>query len=344
MKNRKIENYFVFVLALTLFALYGCTSLASNTIINSALGQDDGITTRPYQNPHASDELPTSYTISATTDEQPPNPQHHNLLYLSDINNPILLSLNQSGRDRTMVITIYFDYEPVQFRVGNSKEFSTHYVFDFDDSTGVDLPIYLDPTIPVDDFTHKLMFDIIAGYGEYAYDKEQLSNRLGMTTLYDLSFTEQAYKRESTLRNPRYELTEPENYFKFTNVDLMLNTDFSNSLVKEKRFEYPNKLYQVKADSQFELMYNVSNRLKHQDGILMLTVNFERTAINNQDFIYINLKNDHTSNGKITFQTPKKPGFYEVIGYFVFDPYNYTSGRKSDTASTSYRFTLEVIK
>lgn len=281
-----------------------------------------------------------AYALDVTTDTTSSENHKNRKLFLESLNDPIIATFKQSGADRDIVMRVYYDYSPVAFRVGETGEYSEQYVFHLESGMGLEIPFYLSPEqISEDSNTHKLMVDFIAGYGEFAMAKERQSEFYGATDLFDLAYTEDG--EQTTILGSKYPLTQAEDYYDYINVNLLLTKDVSG--VPQGDVYSPEKCYSATAGNEFKLNYLISNYdTEVESALLIITVGHEPVFINSQEYLWIDMKDRLLACGEVEFDCPDSCGYYDVIGYVVFDPFDFVSMSLRDMPQTSIRFTLDV--
>ena len=263
-------------------------------------------------------------------------------LALSDINEPIDITYQQGGRDRTFVIHVYYDYKPVAFRVGETGDFDSTFVFDMDDKTGYEFPIYLDPEIQPDDQVHRLIIDFVPGYTEYAKDKEGQDAHSSFPQMYELVYRTDSGTQAS---ESAYPLEKPASYLDRQSIPILLNL---NAAVQGGA-PYtdpvgPEKLYTLPSSSgALTMNYALSNvEPLAETALVFLTVGHQPVKVNGQDYVWLDLDWQTMSVGQCSFDAPEDPGFYDIIGYVVFDPFLPITNDERSFPSTGIRFTLEI--
>ena len=269
-------------------------------------------------------------------------PQLQNSLFITNTNEPISILFHQHGKNRKFVLCVFFDYIQTRFRVGSQGEYLDKYVFEMNDNEQIEFPLFLSPDIVPDNKTHKLLLSFIAGPDEYAADKNDVTSEYGHVSLFDLSFSPEAYSRTTEIVEPIYPLSEQDNDLPFDHLDVVINTDYANDAAHYQWIKEPDKEYAVKTNEALALMYNISDSLRYSEAILVITIGYRQEPIFNQKYAVFHLKPDCVANGKFFVTTPSVPGKYEFIAYVVYHPFRYTSGTKADVPSTCYRFTLNV--
>lgn len=238
-----------------------------------------------------------------------------NSLFITNTNEPISILFHQHGKNRKFVLCVFFDYIQTRFRVGSQGEYLDKYVFEMNDNEQIEFPLFLSPDIVPDNKTHKLLLSFIAGPDEYAADKNDVTSEYGHVSLFDLSFSPEAYSRTTEIVEPIYPLSEQDNDLPFDHLDVVINTDYANDAAHYQWIKEPDKEYAVKTNEALALMYNISDSLRYSEAILLITIGYRQEPIFNQKYAVFHLKPDCVANGKFFVTTPSVPGKYEFIAY-----------------------------
>lgn len=265
-------------------------------------------------------------------------------LVLQNINEPIDISFGQTGRDREFGLTIYYDYRPIQFKIGREENYIDRFKFSIKDSEKINMSLYLnDSEVIPDDLCHFLTFIFTPSPNEYAKDKKNVTYNSAQVYNYNLYFNN--YDESKKFVNSNYTINTPYKYYPYESNPLILNTNITNEIDASEEVFLPDKCYRVNTDSLFEMNYILSNpEGNSQTAILFLEIGNEHVRINDQEYIYIDLNNELMANDKLTFLTPKEPGLYDVIGFVVYDPFLDINSNLNQIPETSVRFTLEVVE
>lgn len=339
MKKTK-KTMLIYIIAVVLLSLVGLWFISAN--------KDTGVKVTPYNSPYG---FTSGFGIQATTDDTTVEMRKELLLYVSDLSEPITLTFNntQAEKERQVILTVYFDYKQIDFKVADENAYSPEYVFNIGGSQQVSIPIYLSKDIDHNEsHYHKLMVSFVTGYDKQACDFATVENGYGITGLYDIVFDKSVLEtNETETYGKPQNMSQPENIYKFKSAPLVLNTDYKN-IEQQKDKDYgidlPDSLLTVSTNETFDLMYNITNPGTYENALLIISVNYEQTSIEDADYLIVDLEKESVNNGKLTLTAPPEPGFYEVIGYVVFSPFDIFGDKLtgSHIAQTSYRFTLEV--
>jgi len=262
-------------------------------------------------------------------------------LYLPEFDEPIYITFGLAGADSQAILRLYYDYEPISFLTAESLNYTDEYIFNIADGTRLEIPVYLSSDLGKDDLTHKLMVVVIIDCDRHASEIDNITDLMmyGSTGVFDLSFTEAANRRETTIAESKYSILNADNYGKFSYTSLNF-TDGMQDLSSQGFYE-PEKIYVKNMGEVCSLNYTVSKfDNKVENALILLTVGYRPIQINNQDYLFINLGDNTTAAGEISFELPDEAGKYDVIGYVVFNPFSYTSMDLCDIPQSNTRFTI----
>lgn len=298
-----------------------------------------------YKSPYG---FTTGFGLKATTEDTLPEMLKEFLLNYSDFDKPITLTFNntQTEKEREVILTLYLDYKQINFKVTDNK-YSNEYVFNIDGSQQIELPVYLDKTlVPNDDKYHKLMISFVTGYDKKAYQFEKVENQYGITCSYDIIFNKSALNSQIDDIKDYIKNNYPDNYFEFQSEPIILNTDYNNKAQKKDKdfgISLPNNLVTISKGNALDLMYNITNYNNFKNALLVITVDYKQEKINNDDCYIMTLGENGVYNGKISLSMPNQTGYYEVIGYVIYNPYEKISTDLGNSkVNTSYRFTVNI--
>lgn len=276
-------------------------------------------------------------TTTTTTDVD----HREHKLYLSEFDEPIYITFGLIGEDSQAVLRLYYDYEPISFLAAGSTDYTDAYVFDIKGGTRLEIPVRLNTGLEKDDLTHKLMVSVVLDCDRHASDASSQTElkMYGSAGVFDLSFSEVANKRETSMVESKYSIVSADDYGKYSYASLNI-TDAEQDLGAQG-FDGPEKIYVKRTGEMCSLNYTVSKfDSKVENALILLTVEHKPIQINNQDYLFIDMRGNTTVAGKMSFELPANVGEYDVIGYVVFDPFSYASMDLSDIPQSSTRFTI----
>lgn len=264
-------------------------------------------------------------------------------LVLQNIDEPVEITFGQSGRDRNFGLTIYYDYEPIEFKVGESEQYADRYEFSIKDFQQINMPVCLSENgVVMDNRCHFLTFVFTPSPDEHAKDKKSFTYDSAQVYNYNLYFGN--YDEEKEFVDSKYSLNAADKYAPYESTPLMLNTA-NNEAMNSDEVYLPNKCYSVDAESLFEMNYVVSNLGGNSEtAAIFLEIGNEHIDINGQEYVYVDFNDEMMAIDKLTFTTPENPGVYDVIGFVVYDPFLDVNDNLNQLPETSVRFSLEIIK
>lgn len=267
-----------------------------------------------------------------------------NTLYITDLDEPIILKFNNNGSDKNYILSIFYDYKQIPFKIKSEGDYNINYIFELEDSKEIKLPLYLPDDLVMDD-SHKLLVSFVMKPEIHAKDLDGLSNWYGINLVYDI-----IYNNDEKNFNFYYEKDEL-NYEEILNtIDLTyefnLNEDFEYSILETEIMPNPSKLIKVKKGNKFNLVYNISTIGNDTENVLMLVnYNFNQTMIDgNYNYKLFKVPKDKTGVGTIELLAPDEVGLYEVTALLVYNPFEKINMENDYTVDTNMRFTLEVVE
>ena len=284
---------------------------------------------------------------------------------IDNMNKPIIVDFYSYGVDKLLQLTVYYDYNQVKFKVGDSEEYVDRYQFEVEDSCEMEIPIRLDENIVHDNNPHKMMIvieDITDYPDDYPYQNDMPYRTSIIYTSFNLrhdrsvSVDESIF--ESTFNSELYLADKPEQVYdrkteEFnTAYKFILNTDYDNETqLNEKTIAYPESSITVNAGEELELMYNINNMFTYVDqygitntstyenALFFINIDGVQTNIDGKPFKVVDLEPYAVSNGKISIQVPEEKGIYDVTGYLTFIPFS----KATLGTEPSNSFKIEVI-
>lgn len=329
-------SLFAALIAIGSFFIYIGIGNRAESLVANELGIEEFEYT-PTDTSYDGMVLATSAESHSSTDED----ISKNKIILSDINESIEVVFAQSSqKDMDIALHVYIDYIPVKFRVQETKDFSDIHIFSLSDAKGKTFEIYLDPTLSLAEEQHKLLIDFTVGYNSYAKDVAESSSNYSATQLYDLEISSQTEK--NGFIKSLYPTEKSLRYEPYQTGSVILNTDKEMKVGSNGEVNTPDKFYKVTPNSEFEFNYFISNMDPYADNaLLFISVGHQKTLINQQEYLWIDLREGDMAVSRASFITPTEPGLYDVIGYIVYNPFEF-GGLVYCFPQTSIRFTIEV--
>lgn len=262
---------------------------------------------------------------------------------ISDLNEPLMITFGQTGKDRLINFNIFLDYQQIPFRVDENDPYSLNYQFQMKNNEEISFPIYFDDSLTTDNDSHKLLFSFVASPESYSANIEDYepTNFYGTHFQHNIAFTENYIEGFEHLKE-KFTENAPNELLPNAMNALMLNTDFNNAYYLENNgelYKFPETTTVAKKNSPFDMVYFVSNPSdKDDNALIILTLNNIQTKINEEEVFLVQTSPNKTSNGVLTFTPPNEEGLYEVIAYGIPSPFD----SENNTLYTSPRFTLKV--
>ena len=255
---------------------------------------------------------------------------------IEDENSPIYIEFAQMGSTSEVLMKIYFDFMPIEFKV-EEAELSSEYVFEAQNGMKMKFPIYIGEDMDLSDKkTHKLFITFTSIPNEHISDYNQTTDFYGVNAIYNITrLAKSDYSDDLRCLSDSYVL--PQNNYKESFGTFILNTDYDNDEYRSNRgVKIPEPSISAGQGSILQLMYNI-DKCGFENVLLLLTVDY---TVNNSKVVMLDGE-EGTANGAIEIIVPEKSGLYEVIAYAIYDPFGAVTG-ENHLADCSYRFTLSV--
>lgn len=258
------------------------------------------------------------------------------ILYIENLNDPITLKFNNNGKKRNFIVTVYYDYEQIPFKISETNDYDLHYKFELDDGYEAELLLYLPRDLKMEG-NHKLLISFTIGHDINAKDISGQSDWYGMNAVYDIVYDindvefidYHTYEKATKTIDQTYRFT--------------LNEDFHYSILDTNILPHVNKVITIKPGEKLNLMYHASTLGSDAEKILLLaTIGFEQVNIDGKKYKLLEIPTGETGIGEIALTAPEQPGFYEVIALAVSNPFAKINDESNFEVYSSVRFTLEV--
>lgn len=280
----------------------------------------------------------TRYTMLVSNNNSTDKTKNDFNLNVTNVEGPFHVELKNEGRDREMIMTVYYDYKQIDFRVDDGS-YLDNYIFSIQDGEKKNISFYIDNVAEADDLCHKLLINFTASPNIHSKDINNPSYQYGISSIYNLYYDSNS--DATYIEAP--EAIIPKNIFSnFISAPLVINMDYDNVQQKESILEYPEKVLRCRPNEQIKLMYNISDE-EFKNALVILNVGYQQTQINNNPYLMVSLEeaNESVFNDYFQFIAPEEDGIYEVIGFVIFDPFT-KEASGINNVYTSIRFSLEV--
>jgi hypothetical protein len=271
-----------------------------------------------------------------------------NTLYIDDINAPITLEFDSNGKDRNFIVTVYYDYVPIPFKISRNGEYSYTYKFDLEAGKLIELPMFL-PNDTDTEGLHKLFVSFVIGYDMHTSDLnlptadsgiEEHLTWYGYGTVLDV-----IYGKNELDGAPPFDV----DYEKIENtVDLQyafeINQDYDFDILQTGILKPMANEIAAKSGSEAVFTYNASNVIGGtvEDFLVLLTVDFEQAPINGKGYELIHIPGGKTGIKEMRFTVPVDMGKHEVFAYLIPNPFKQYALGDISGIEFSQRFTLNV--
>lgn len=336
--NRKIINYiFRRLIIVVLMILTSCNAAEKMGNESEAEIRVEEWDNTKYEGWASSVGLDVYNKNSFNTSDDNSN-KANRILHIEDLNDPITLKFNNNGKARNFILTVYYDYEQIPFKISKINQYNDHFQFELDDGYEIELPLFL-PTDLEMSGNHKLLLSFTIGHDIHAKDIPTQSDWYGTNIVYDLVYD------IDDLTFVDHAIYEPPTKTIDLTYSFTLNEDFTYSILDTEILPNVNKVISINSGENLKLIYNVSTLGNDTEKLLLLaTIGFEQVNIDGEKYKLLQVPKGVTGFGEIELTAPEEPGLYEVIALAVYNPFdkiNLDSNLEFDVYS-SVRFTLEV--
>lgn len=258
----------------------------------------------------------------------------NSLLYITDPDEPITIKFNNNGKERDFVLTIFYDYVQIPFKITADGIYDNIYTFALDDSYEIELPLFLPKEIDRTG-SHKLLISFSIGHNIHAADLEELSDWYGMGSVYDISFD-----GEADFSNKKIVYNKPSHIDDRT-FNMLLVPDAGADIINININSLP-KMIEVKKGKPFHLTYRLSTD-NSEKVLFLVTIGFQQTPVDGVEYKLFTFDKNKTAYGDIQLIAPDEVGLYEVIALKILNPFEKIQVGTWCDVKTSVRFTLKVI-
>lgn len=237
-------------------------------------------------------------------------------------------SIQNAGKNRYMQLTGYLDYQeiPLTFL---SEEYNTDNIY-LEDGENIIIPFKLDADISSNE-NHKFLISLFWGTDLHESDTKLKTNNYSLSYDFFIQNTQASDYNLNIETNTSYSLC---------NLDfpsIMINTDFDENADGVK---LPPPEINAKAGSTVNLAYRIGQIGAADSQLLIVTLNYHQTQINNADYLLVDTEASKTAYGTLALTAPSEKGLYEICALVVPDP---TKPNDFLPLENAYRFTLNVI-
>lgn len=249
---------------------------------------------------------------------------------LENVNDDTVLyaSIQNAGKNRYMQLTGYLDYQEIPL-IFLSEEYNSDNIY-LEDGDNIIIPFKLDTDIDPDK-NHKFLISLFWGTDLHESDIQLQTN--------DYSLSYDFFIQNSKSIDCQLDI-EYDTSYTFCDLDfpsIMINTDFNEDADGVK---LPPSEISVQAGSIVNLAYRIGQIENADSQLLIVTLNYHQTKINNADYLLVNTEASKTAYGTFSLIAPSEKGLYEICALVVPDP---TKQNDFSPLENSYRFTLNVI-
>jgi len=270
---------------------------------------------------------------------------------------------NENFEDVNVIVKVFYNYQEAYFRLANTEDYMTEFVFTMPGGYVVDLPIYLDSTFEKSDSLSKLTVAIFPAPERFVMqDHEDLffdpQHNVGLALDFELN-----YGSDSPLVLSLQESNYVDDIYNLW-ASFMVNIDSGPLTGGDTKL--PPRLLQVKPTEEVELFFvadlsksemrsvslsgEIESSTEITDYLIISMLDWQQIPMNGDPYLWITAReNDrdggiYGQHGRFFITAPEEPGFYEFVAFLVHNP---TSGFSWDTfvpLEIAMRFTIEVVE
>lgn len=278
----------------------------------------------------------SSYYIDAYNNNSTERLKENFTILVKGKDEPIYVDFAQVGSTSEVLMKIYFDFKPIQFKTEGTNFLEEH-IFEAQDGMKIKFPVYFGEGVDLnDEKTHKLFITFTSIPNEHILNYNRTTDFYGVNAVYDITKSAGEDYSDNLIQLFNNRIV-PKNNFEESFGTFILNTDYENEEYElNKGIKISDLNISAQRESSLPLMYNI-DKLGCDNVLLLLTVGYK---VNNEKIVMLDGENG-TANGSIEVTVPEESGLYEVIAYAIYNPFDHVTG-ENHLADCSYRFTLSV--
>lgn len=244
----------------------------------------------------------------------------------------IVKFVNNTDYDNTFLLSIYLNYQQVEFNMGNQNNL-INYRFSLKRREEKDIPVHF---LLKDAFykTNDIIISVMTGMDKYTSDLKKTSNLYGISSRF--SFI-----------NPNYTKDLPQTVI-WENTKLFLSKEHFEGIIVTNDFNIKDKIMLpplskiAKPGEQMKFAVRAGGVNDVNNYMGWLTLNGKQIEFNKGNkYWYFSSSEGKLAYDEIFFNAPDTPGKYEICAYLSLNPF---SDKALDIKEiySSYRFTLIV--
>lgn len=235
---------------------------------------------------------------------------------------------NYTETGSNFVMKVFYDNREVKFKLSDTYE--TSYTFYLNSMESIELPLYIDNSIELDDYMHKLTVAIFDNADINAADIETSIRFYGICLDYEI------YKNSDNI--------EFKDIPSFSEYTLLTDKQYSGIMVTDAAassdttaVSLPSYEITCERNEELNLYYYMGNDYA-SEYLMLLLLDWNQIYVDGEN-IYCQV-DDSLAYNNFTITVPSEPGKYELCAICIYDPYTHVEDR--DAAKLSYRFTIIV--
>jgi len=252
----------------------------------------------------------------------------------------------------TFILKVFYEFEEIEFRVGNQKDFEMEFIFNLTEGYQIHLPIQLSEDIEINNQWGNLTIGIFATPEYNTVDP--LAKWYTYCSTCPIEFRT-TLNGEPVGAVKNFTLSIGESYanqgysFVETEVRLSVNPEFQREHFDNLLGATPPSPWTVSPGEEVKLGFAIhhgdyhgnSPQARVDDFVIVGLLNWEQVELNNLPYLleYSELGVHETIASYFVITAPEKSGYYDFIAFIVA---NTSEANSFPTADTTVRFTIKV--
>lgn len=291
--------------------------------------------------------IDNGFGLDVTNMNSNDNTKENGVINITDLNDVINVEVSNIGRDRELILKLFYDYEEIDFKVQGETSFQKEYIFNLSDTSSITLPIQLPETIQKDNLTHKLLVSLYPSPNVHEKDAKARTSTANLVLNYDIVYDQgkqniYSQQEQKTRDKQKYEI--PEEIFEAQYIGLVINEDWDweNEGRKQRYVKYPPYNLKAEKNQDLTLSFTAGGFPDTSEYLILLTVGWEQWEMDGEPYKPLQIEPSKLGYGTFQIKTPAEHGLYEVVAYLINNPFDSNNSNSFLPVMSSYRFTLEV--
>ena len=260
---------------------------------------------------------------------------------------------NNSESQFDFILKIFYNYKEIPFRVSGADSYETEFLFSLDSGYLLDIPLYLDESLEVDETISRLTVGIFMAPDQFSMVVEDLFiHQFSLILAFEINY---GFDGELILTVDKKKPSRRIEGVVF--YSLMVNQEWESA---GSGVYFPPNPLQVRSEEEIELIFttNMSGHAQEKlDSYLILSMlDWHQVPMSGQPYLLIDATvevpivasgeevDSTVDQGRFTIIAPNEPGFYEFVAVIIPNPTSRASNNAFSPLEMSHRFTIEVIE